>query len=117
MSITQGLAILLAISMLGNAWLGKVWLGARDDLAVATTERDNARGAATACSDGVEALADVAATRKAEAAAARAKAAQLANKHQAAAQRELATPATVPGNDCQSAADRAQRWLVNRGKP
>jgi hypothetical protein len=41
----------LAISVAANAGMTWLWLGARDDRVVAETQRDQARQAATACSD------------------------------------------------------------------
>ena len=61
----QLLAVLLLISLAANGVLGWAYLGQRDSTTAARTailgverERDGARGAAQACSDGVEGLAN-----------------------------------------------------------
>jgi hypothetical protein len=111
------LAVLLALSMSGNAALGWAWLDARDALAVSTTERDNARGAASACSDATDDLRDQADRRAAEARTAQAKARAVAARHEQLAQAILATPAAVPGDDCGSTRVRIDAWLQGRAAP
>jgi hypothetical protein len=106
--------IALALSLAANAGLGWLWLEARDDLAIVALERDQARGAASACSDATEALFEAAGKRAKEAAPARAKAKAQADKGRASADKILLTPATVPGNDCKSASDRVDAWLKGR---
>lgn len=108
------IAIVLAISLLANTGLAYVYMGARDQLAVAETDRDAARAAATACSDATEDLMELAAKRAKQAKPAIAAAAARATTSDKRADEELATPATVPGNDCQSAQDRVSKWLRNR---
>lgn len=111
------LGLLLAISVIGNAWLGQAYVGVRDERTVAIGERDDARGAASACSDATEALRELYDKRTIENKAAVAQAAAAATARAAAAQRLLATPATRPGDDCGSAGDRFSTWLQERGKP
>lgn len=53
---------------------------------------------------------------EAENAAARAAASTTAKAHATRADKELATPASVPGDSCASATDRANRWLQERKK-
>ena len=69
-------AIILLLSLAGNAALGWAYLQHRDkaaaSLATATTQRDQARADATACSDATEALSELADRRATAAAPARA---------------------------------------------
>jgi hypothetical protein len=111
---TIALLVALGVSLLGNAVLTKLYLGVRDDRAKVTGERDQARSAATACSDGVKALQAAAAEREREGRKAGEKARVEAEAHQSAAQRILSTPAAVPGNDCASARVRLDGWLKAR---
>lgn len=113
MNITTMMAIALAISMLANAGLTKVYLGQRDQTTVAQGERDQARAAASACSDATEALAELAAKRAKEAKAARAAAALAAKDRDQRADEILTTPATST-DDCKAAQDRATTWLKGR---
>lgn len=117
MSIIQILGLLLALSVAGNAWLGSTYLGARDERTEAIGQRDQARSAATMCSDATEALQEQATRRQVEGQAAIAAARKAALGHEGRAQQILATPASTPGNDCKSADDRARSWLKSRGKP
>jgi hypothetical protein len=116
MSLAQTLGLLLALSVAGNAWLGSSYLGARDERTEAIGQRDQARGAATMCSDATEALQEAAAKGKQENAAAVAQAAAAGAERERRAQAQLATPATRPGDDCGSAGDRFNNWLTARGK-
>lgn len=106
----------LAASIAGNLALGSAWLTARDRAATAVVQRDDAREAASICSDATEDLRDLASQRKREAAAAQAAARAAARSRQQLADEILATPPSVPGDDCRSAQERAQRWLQGRGK-
>jgi hypothetical protein len=110
-------AWVLALSVAGNAALGWAWLGARDQVATTVTERDNARAAASACSDATEALRDLADKRGAEAARAQAEARKAASHREGRAQQILSTPAAVPGDDCGSARVRVDGWLKGRAAP
>lgn len=114
MSVVQVLVLALALSMAGNAALGWAWLGARDQVAIATIERDDARAAASACSDATEALRELADKRGAEAKRAQARAREAASRREGRAQQILSTPAAVPGDDCGSARVRVDRWLKGR---
>jgi hypothetical protein len=106
-------AYVLAVSLAANAALTYVYLGERDKTAIAETERDNARGAATACSDATKALRDLADKRDKEAKAARAAAAESAKGRDKRADQILSTPASSP-DDCKAAQDRAAKWLGSR---
>lgn len=117
MSPTIILSILLALSLAGNAWLHSEWT---DEQQAHATTREKARqstAAAEECSVATERLQTLAAQRKREADAARLAARTRGLGLQASAQTELATPATVPGDDCRSATERAQRWLQGRSQP
>lgn len=108
------LAIVLAISLMVNAGLTYVYLGARDDVVAAESLARQAKGAAQTCSDSVDQLQLLARDNALKARKAIAAAAARATTADQRADEELATPATVPGNDCQSAQDRATRWLKGR---
>ena len=116
-SIIKGMAIALAVSLAGNASLAWAWLGTRDDLATVTVERDNARGAASACSDGTEALRELADTRAKEAKTAQAVARAAAKARGDRALAILTRPAALPGDDCGSARVRVDGWLKGRVLP
>ncbi len=112
-----GWAWVLALSVAGNAALGWAWLGARDGVSIATVERDDARAAASACSDATEALRELADKRAAKAKQAQDDARQAAGRRQGRAQEILSTPAAMPGDDCGSARVRVDGWLKGRAAP
>lgn len=121
--ITPTQAIMAALAA-GNLLLGWVWLSARDDAATARTElvsmqqqRDGARQAAQTCSDATDALGTVAAQRAAEAAPARAAAADQAAALNDRADYTLATAPGAPGNSCASLQALGSQWLKGRVKP
>lgn len=114
----------LALSLALNVALGWAYLGQRDKTTEAQSaatameqQRDGARAAASACSDAVEDLRNVADQRTAEAKAARAEAAAKARGHNKKADDILATPAAAPGDDCRSAQVRVADWIKGRAKP
>lgn len=107
----------LLASVVVNGALGWAYLGVRDRAAVATTERDQARGDATACSDATDDLRDAADKRAAEGKTRQAGARQAAVGRTSTAQQILATPAAVPGDDYASARARIDGWLKTRVKP
>lgn len=113
-----------ALSLLGNAWQSWAYLHLRDELTLAQQavkamerERDTARGEAADCSDAVDDLRDLADQRAKEASTARATAAAQAHAAAQRADRILAAPAAVPGNDCASAQVRVEHWLQTRPRP
>lgn len=108
--------VLLALlaSLAGNLALGNAWLSARDRASQAAGQRDDARADASACSDATEALRELADKRAAQAKVALAKAQAQAKPHQVRADEILATPASVPGDDCRSAIERGRAWLKSR---
>jgi hypothetical protein len=113
MSITMILSIALAISMSLNAIGGWAYLGQRDATVAAESERDQARGAATACSDATEALRTLADKREAENKKLRAEAAARAQGHDKKADEILSTAASDP-DDCKAAQHRGTTWLKGR---
>ena len=120
----QLLAVLLFVSVLGNAALGRAYLGQRDSTTAARTsitgverERDGARGAAQACSDGVGGLESAAAQRQAQAEPARAAAAAQAQALNQRADYTLSTAPATPGDACASAQVLGAAWLKGRVKP
>lgn len=114
MSLMQALLVALGLSVAGNAALGWAWVGAREKGATMVVERDNARSAATACSDATEDLRDLADKRSAEAKKAQAAAHTAATGRQQTANTILSTPAAVPGDACASAQVRVDAWLRGR---
>ncbi|CAN7491529.1 hypothetical protein LJR074_003370 [Acidovorax sp. LjRoot74] len=113
--------IVLAVSLATNAALGWAWLGKRDETATAKADlramegqRDGARQAASACSDSVDDLRELADKRARDAAPARAAAASVAQGHNQRADQILATPAPVSGDVCASAQARVDSWLQGR---
>lgn len=117
MSLMQALLVALGLSVTGNAALGWAWVGAREKSAATLVERDNARAAASVCSDATEDLRDLADKRGAEAKAAQAVARAAATGRQQAANTILSTPPAVPGNACASAQVRVDGWLRGRAQP
>lgn len=107
-------AYVLLASLALNALLGWDDLRLREKVGAVAVERDTARGAATACSDATEALADLA-TKQKDAGAqllkdAKAKALTLEQRANAERSRSQA----VPGNACASAAQETAEWLTKR---
>ena len=111
------LAAALALSVAGNAALGRAWLSVRDDLATAIVQRDQARTDASACSDATDDLRALADKRSAEAAPARAAAAALARTPTRRADATLASAPAVPGDMCASLQALGDDWLQARAKP
>lgn len=116
MSLLQALMVALGISVAGNAALGWAWVGARERAATSILQRDDARAAASACSDATEDLRDLADKRAAEAKRAQALARIAATEHQQAANTILSTPPAVPGDACASAQVRIDGWLRGRAR-
>lgn len=117
MSLPAIFAVLLAVSLAGNAWLHSQWTDEQQAHAVTRKKANEATDAADQCSQATERLQILADQRKREADAARAAARKTGLGLEASAQIELATPATAPGDDCRSATERAQRWLQGRVRP
>lgn len=119
----QLLALLLLVSLAGNCLLGWAYLRQRDattaeraSLVSAEQQRDGARSAAQACSDGIESLERAAGQRQVQAGPERAAAAA---KSQALNQRSdytLSTAPSAPGNACASLQILGSTWLKGRSK-
>lgn len=113
-SIIIGMAVALAVSLAGNAWLFGAVSDQREEIGVLKSDRDSALNAAVVCSDGVKQLQEKAA-RQAEAAkkalaAARADAVAAGRRADA----ERSRPQAVPGDECASAAVESREWLRAR---
>ncbi|WP_370682167.1 hypothetical protein [Comamonas sp. GB3 AK4-5] len=100
----------LAVSLLGNALQGYMYLQQRDALTMgrtkleqATGDTATARAAAEACSSSVEGLANSAAVLASQLTTERDAAAGRAGRLYAAADKILRTPPAVPGDACASA--------------
>lgn len=106
--------IILAVSIALNALMFWATTDAMESTAKAIAERDRARADATACSDATDALRLLADKRKTEADKASAAAKRAAASYEQRADAILARPASVPGDDCRSATDRAEAWLAGR---
>lgn len=117
----QMLAVLLLVSLAANGVLGWAYLGQRDGATAARTstsgverERDGARGAAQACSDGVDGLENAAAQQQAQAGPARAAAAAQAQALNQRADYTLSTAPAAPGDACASVQALGSAWLEGR---
>ena len=115
--------ILILASLAVNAVLGWAYLNQRDETATARADlrgmegqRDGARQAASACSDSVDDLRELADRRGREAVQARAAAADKARAHNRLADQIMATPEPVPGDVCGSAQARVDEWLKGRAQ-
>lgn len=119
--LSIGLVVALGVSVLANAGAGYVYLQQRDALTVAAKNLEHAAGdtataraAADACSASVEAMAVSAAVMASQLEAARTAAAAQAKVHNTKADKILAMPAAVPGDDCASAQKRVADILADR---
>lgn len=120
----QLLAVLLLVSLAANGVLTWAYLVQRDKATAARTaiigvkgERDGARGAAQACSDGVEGLESAAAQRQVQAEPARAAAAAQAQALNQRADYTLSTAPVASGDACASVQALGSAWLKGRAKP
>lgn len=110
MTPTVILALLLALSVAGNAFLGNAYLGQRDRAVTGEVKTDQVTVVAQECSKGVDELVVRADERKKANAANADKA-----KRQAVGLREradaiLAAPASSPADACKSAQSRVDDW-------
>lgn len=108
--------IVLGLSLAANGVLGWAYLGQRDDATAAAGQRDQARADATACSDAVEDLRELADKRRAAAAPARAAAGTAAQGLNQRADRTLGLQPKVPGDMCASMQALGDDWLQGRGQ-
>lgn len=121
--LLPALVLALLASLAGNVLLARAYLDQRDHATVAISdaghvaaERDGARSAAQACSDGVDSLAGAAAQREATAAPARAGAAGQATALNARADYTLSRPLPA-GEACAGLQALGDDWLQERAKP
>lgn len=114
------LALLLALSVAGNAVLTKVWLGADRRVTAATEQRDQAAAAAKTCSDATDALRQEADKRAAAARIATAAAETRARTAEQRANRERSAPVAPPdapqAQACELAQQQNAEWLKGRQK-
>lgn len=112
--ILTALGVLLAVSVAGNAFVGKAYLDVRDRANLAERARDTAASAAGACSRGVVLLREAGQRQVAENRAAidAAHAAGVEAGRRAAGERNR--PQAVPGNACASAQVETDDWLKRR---
>jgi hypothetical protein len=109
-------AIVLAISVAANVFVGRAYLAERDTATTATHQRDQARSDATACSDATEDLRDLANKRAKAAAPARAAAASAAQGLQARADYTLRLRPKDPADMCASMQALGDEWLQGRAQ-
>lgn len=116
MNLGIGLALVLLISLAGNAWL----TNSRDDALtkVATLETDlrNARALEKQCSDSVDALEKEAKATKQANARAVAAAREESKGRQARGQETLSKGRSVPSDECASVEALFDDWYANRVK-
>lgn len=108
------LILALVISLAANAAIGWAYLGQRDETTAAAGQRDQARADASACSDAVDDLHELARKRAAEAAPARAAASAAAQGLNARADYTLGLQPKVPGDMCASMQALGDEWLKGR---
>ena len=104
----------LVVSLAANAVLGWSWLGQRDVATAAQLQRDQARGDASACSDAVEDLRELANKRAQAAAPARQAAASAAQDLAARADHTLRQAPSNPADTCASMQALGDKWLQRR---
>jgi len=109
--------LVLAVSLLGNLWLWKAKGEEHDARVKAEQQRDDANTATRTCNDSIDSIEDAARKQGAQAEKDRQAAAERRKQRNQKADKELATPATIPGDDCQSAKDRVARILSERKRP
>lgn len=112
--VTSALMVVIALLSVTNIVTGKLYLSARDRATVAVSDRDSARQAASACSDSVDALRDLAAQRAKDSADEVAAARKASQAVQRKAQSLLSARPSVPADDCRSAAVQMDSWLTDR---
>ena len=108
------LIIVLGLSLALNGVLGWAYLSQRDETTAAAGQLDQARADATACSDAVEDLRELASKRNAAAAPARAAAKTAALGLNARADYTLGLQPKVPGDMCASMQALGDEWLQGR---
>lgn len=113
----MGALIFLLVLVASLAANGVLWheVGKEHDARTAAeTSLVTANAATKACNDSVTQLETEARDRAAENTKLRQEAQNRRHAQESLAQQILATPATVPGDDCKSAQDRVRNWLKAR---
>jgi hypothetical protein len=113
-SIALAFLIVLAASLLANAVLYKAWRGAHDEFVKAQSQFEDQREQTATCNKSIDKLEADARDRATENTKLRQEAQNRRRAQESLAQQILATPATVPGDDCKSARDRVANWLKAR---
>jgi hypothetical protein len=113
-SIAIAFLIVLAVSLLANLALWHEVTVEHDAKVAVEAKLGEANKQTKACNDSIGQLETAAFERGQQAEKDRTAAAERNKKHASRADRELATPATTPGNECKSAKDRISRWLGER---
>lgn len=108
--MTQILSILLAISLVANAFFGHAYLGKRDEATTHAVREQQVTAVALDCSKGTEQLETKAEERAQEAAPKREAARQQAEQRNRKADVILATPPAKPGDACASAQAMLNDW-------
>ena len=114
MMAARTLIYALVASLAANAVLGWSWLGQRDAATAARLQRDQARGDASACSDAVDDLRELANKRAQAAAPARRAAASAAQDLAARADHTLRQAPSNPADTCASMQTLGDKWLQGR---
>lgn len=114
MNIALAVIIALALSLVGNAWQWHANGVEHDARTKAEANFQTANAQTEACNKSIGELETQAKDREKENKALREEAAKRRRAQESLAQQILSTPATVPGNDCQSAKDRVRNWLKAR---
>lgn len=112
--VVVALAVALALSGAGNAFLLNRWLAATEAAAVATTTSGVNLENAKLCSRSVDNLEAQAQAREVDAAVERAKAKEAATAAGKRGQAILRAQPSVPGDDCKSTAAQIDDWLASR---
>jgi ribosomal protein S27AE len=109
--------IALAVSLLANLVLWNSLDEAQHEVTKLTTTLKTANEATEACNASIAGLEKAAEQRGRDAEKDRRDAEDRARRRKERADKELATPPTVPGDDCRSAQDRVRRAIAGRKTP
>lgn len=112
--VILALAGALTLSLGANVWLASQYLEARDETSRMDERRAGAQAVATACSEGVEKLAQAQDNHSKAVMAAIERARLEASKAYGKANVERNRPQAVPGDACASAQVETREWLERR---
>jgi uncharacterized protein HemX len=113
-SIALAVLLVLAASLVANAWLWHSLGTEHDARTAAETKFDTQREATKACNASVDRLEQEATKRDAENKDLRREAQTRRRAQESLAQKILSTPPAIPGDDCGSARKRVDDWLKAR---